>query len=73
MPSHRPFWVLRHRVTGALKLSGYGSVEDGMWEAVLTDGSFAATMDHQHPPVKPKHRTGKPKARKKRPGGKGKG
>ncbi len=36
---HRPFWVLRHRVTGKTKTASYADNEDGMWEVLLTDGS----------------------------------
>ena len=27
-------------------MSGYGSMEDGMWEVVLTDGSIASILNH---------------------------
>jgi hypothetical protein len=41
---HRPFWVLRHRVTGATKVSGYGDCEDGIWQVALSDGSDSTVI-----------------------------
>lgn len=46
MPAHRPFWVLRHRVTGQTKVVAYGSEDDSMWEVVLTDGSARAALEY---------------------------
>ena len=37
--AHRPFWILRHRVTGMIKRCQGLSGEDGLWEVVLSDGS----------------------------------
>jgi hypothetical protein len=45
MRAHRPFWVLRHRVTGVTKTSTFADSEDGMWQVVLTDGSSNAEGD----------------------------
>jgi hypothetical protein len=36
---HRPFWILRHLVTGRIKKVPSYDSEDGMWEVLLTDGS----------------------------------
>ena len=36
---HRPFWVLRHLVTGVIKKVPSHDSEDGIWEVLLTDGS----------------------------------
>jgi hypothetical protein len=42
MQLRRPF-VLRHRITGAIKLTPAASYEDGgLWEMLLTDGSREA-------------------------------
>ena len=38
--AHRPFWVLRHRVSGAIRKVVGADSEDGMWEVVLSDGSL---------------------------------
>lgn len=55
MPIHRPFWVVRHRITGQTKQVGYGSEEDGMWQVVLTDGSVEASVQHEQPAGKGKN------------------
>jgi hypothetical protein len=36
---HRPFWVLKHLVTGKMKKVPSHDSEDGMWEVLPTDGS----------------------------------
>ena len=55
MQLRRPF-VLRHRITGALKLTPAASIEDGgLWEMLLTDGSpeanRLAAMEESSPRV----------------------
>ncbi|RYD85433.1 MAG: hypothetical protein EOP84_02525 [Verrucomicrobiaceae bacterium] len=65
MPAHRPFWVLRHRVTGQTKRVSSYSVEDGMWEVVLTDGSESAAIEHEQPKLRVKReKKDAPKRRK---------
>jgi hypothetical protein len=51
MEGHRPFWVLRHRVTGETKMVAYPSCEDGLWQVCLTDGSIAAAVTYQQAKV----------------------
>jgi hypothetical protein len=46
MPAHRPFFIVRNPGTGAVKKVGYASVEDGMQQILLTDGSLEAALDH---------------------------
>jgi hypothetical protein len=42
MPAHRPFFVVCNPATGLLRKIGFASVEDGMQQVVLTDGSTGA-------------------------------
>ena len=56
MQLRRPF-VLRHRITGAIKLTPAASYEDGgLWEMLLTDGSREAdrlaSMEESSPRVR---------------------
>jgi len=47
MKPHRPFWIVRNRITGATKKVCTPSGEDGLWEVVLSDGSF---VEHEAGP-----------------------
>ena len=47
MNGHRPFFVLRHNVTGQTKVVPYPSWEDGMWSVILTDGSKVSALEHE--------------------------
>jgi hypothetical protein len=46
MLAHRPFFIVRNPATGQLRKIGYASVEDGMQQVVLTNGSVEAALDH---------------------------
>jgi hypothetical protein len=52
---HRPFWVLKHLVTGKTKKVPSHDSEDGMWEVLLTDGSADGDIVRTLPPAR--HRT----------------
>ena len=54
MPAHRPFFVIRNPATGQLRKVAYASVEDGMQQVVLGDGSTAAALDFPEPECSPK-------------------
>ena len=47
--AHRPFWVLRHRITGQTKVVPNPDGEDSMWQVCLTDGSDAAVVTYETP------------------------
>jgi hypothetical protein len=67
--AHRPFWVLRHRVTGETKVVPYPDSEDSFWEVCLTDGSDASAVAYQQPRApKPTGRS-RPKAHPRLTGG----
>jgi hypothetical protein len=59
MQLRRPF-VLRHRITGAIKLTPAASYEDGgLWEMLLTDGSREADRLASMEESSPRVRSGK--------------
>ena len=46
VPAHRPFFVVRNPATGELRRVGYASVENGMQQVLLTDGSTESALDY---------------------------
>ena len=55
-PPHRPFFVLRHAITGETKAVSGPNCEDGMWQVILTDGSGDSDVEYQQAPAKKRRR-----------------
>ena len=59
--AHRPFWVLRHAITGATRQSYAPDCENGMLRVVLHDGSGEAQIEYQEPSKKRRRPRREPK------------